>query len=62
MELLLDAIPWGLPAVASLYFDLFDGGLQTYVFVLLTTLYISEEVEVEEEEPEKKPVYEEVSA
>ncbi|MBQ9298440.1 MAG: F0F1 ATP synthase subunit A [Clostridia bacterium] len=62
MELLLDAIPWGLPAVACLYFDLFDGGLQTYVFVLLTTLYISEEVEIEEEEPEKKPFFEEVSA
>lgn len=57
MELLFNALPWGLPAVASLYFDLFDGGLQTFVFVLLTTLYISEEIEEEEEEPEKKPVY-----
>lgn len=57
MELLLNAIPWGLPAVACLYFDLFDGGLQTFVFVLLTAIYVSEEVEEEEEEPEKKPVY-----
>ena len=59
MELLFDAVPWGLPAVASLYFDLFDGGLQTFVFVLLTALYIGEEIEEEEEEPEKvkKPAY-----
>lgn len=57
MELLFNALPWALPAVASLYFDLFDGGLQTFVFVLLTTLYIAEEIEEEEEEPEKKPVY-----
>ena len=62
MELLFKAIPWVLPAVACLYFDLFDGGLQTFVFVLLTALYISEEIEEEEEELEKKPVYEEVSA
>ena len=57
MELLFNAIPWGLPAVASLYFDLFDGGLQTFVFVLLTSLYIAEEIEEEEEEVEEKPVY-----
>ena len=58
MELLFAAVPWGLPAVASLYFDLFDGGLQTFVFVLLTSLYIGEELEEdEEEENEKKPVY-----
>lgn len=57
MELLLHALPWGIPAVASLYFDIFDGGLQTFVFVLLTTLYINEEVEDEEEEVEEKPVY-----
>lgn len=57
MELLFNAVPWGLPAVASLYFDLFDGGLQTFVFVLLTALYIAEEVEDEEEAEEEKPVY-----
>lgn len=63
MELLFKAIPWGLPAIASLYFDIFDGGLQTFVFVLLTGLYIGEEIEEEEEEPVKKPNYEmEVSA
>jgi len=57
MELIFNALPYGLPAVASLYFDLFDGGLQAFVFVLLTTLYIAEEIEEEEEEAEKKPVY-----
>lgn len=58
MELIFNAIPWGFPAVASMYFDLFDGGLQTYVFVLLTSLYISEEIgDEEEEQEEEKPVY-----
>jgi len=37
-----------VPAIACLYFDLFDGGLQAFVFVLLTTLYIAEAIEVEE--------------
>lgn len=53
MELLFQSLPWGIPAVASLYFDLFDGGLQAFVFVLLTSLYIAEEVEDEEEEEEQ---------
>ena len=43
-----------LPAVFSLYFDLFDGLLQAYIFVFLTGLYIKESVEIEEEEPKKK--------
>ncbi len=36
------------PSFASLYFDLFDGGLQAFVFVLLTTLYVSEAIGEEE--------------
>ena len=48
MELLFTSLPWGIPSVACLYFDLFDGGLQTFVFVLLSSLYISEEVKTEE--------------
>lgn len=36
------------PSFASLYFDLFDGGLQAFVFCLLTTLYISEAIGEEE--------------
>ncbi|MBO4400022.1 MAG: F0F1 ATP synthase subunit A [Lachnospiraceae bacterium] len=34
-----------IPAVFCLYFDLFDGLLQAYVFVFLTSLYIREEIE-----------------
>ena len=48
MEMIFANLPLVLPAVACMYFDLFDGILQAFVFMLLTTLYISEEVEVEE--------------
>jgi F-type H+-transporting ATPase subunit a len=50
MEMLLSALPYIVPGVACLYFDIFDGGLQAFVFVLLTSLYISEEVGEKEEE------------
>lgn len=36
-----------LPVVFSLYFDLFDGLIQAYVFVFLTSLFIKEGIEVE---------------
>lgn len=49
MEMILHAVPVVLPSIACLYFDLFDGLLQVFVFVLLTSLYIAEEVEDEEE-------------
>jgi len=49
MELLFSSLPWGIPSIACMYFDLFDGILQAFVFVLLTTLYVSEEVKEEEE-------------
>ena len=45
MELIKLVIPIFLPAVFCLYFDIFDGLLQAYVFVFLTSLYISEAVE-----------------
>ena len=45
MELVKMVIPVGVPAALSLYFDLFDGLLQAYVFVFLTSLYINEAVE-----------------
>lgn len=48
MELIVNGIPLLFPSVACLYFDLFDGALQAFVFVLLTALYISEETEIEE--------------
>ena len=50
MKLLEAVVPVVLPAVFSIYFDLFDGILQAYVFVFLTSLYIKEGIEEEEEE------------
>jgi len=48
MELIIFCIPVGVPAVFSLYFDIFDGLLQAYIFCFLTSLYISEATEDEE--------------
>lgn len=31
----------GIPAVLSIYFDLFSGGLQAFIFAMLTMIYIS---------------------
>ena len=45
MELLKYVVPVVLPALASLYFDIFDGLIQAYVFVFLTSLFIRESVE-----------------
>lgn len=45
MELIKQLVPVFLPAVFSLYFDLFDGLLQAYVFVFLTSLYLKEAIE-----------------
>lgn len=42
MELIKHCIPVGIPVVASAYFDIFDGLLQAYVFVFLTSLYMLE--------------------
>lgn len=44
MELLLTFVPL-LAAPFSIYFDLFDGFLQAFIFVYLTSLYIGEAVE-----------------
>ena len=45
MELVKMAVPVILPAALSLYFDLFDGLIQAYVFVFLTSLYLKEAIE-----------------
>jgi F-type H+-transporting ATPase subunit a len=45
MELLKMVVPIIVPAAFSLYFDIFDGLIQAYVFVFLTSLYIKEAVE-----------------
>ena len=42
MEMLKYLVPMVLPAAFSLYFDLFDGLIQTIVFVFLTTLFAGE--------------------
>ncbi len=47
MELLKMVVPVGVPAIASLYFDIFDGLIQAFVFVFLTAIYIGEAVETE---------------
>ncbi|MCR4861017.1 MAG: F0F1 ATP synthase subunit A [Ruminococcus sp.] len=47
MELLKLIVPVGLPLVFSFYFDVFDGCIQAYVFVFLTSLFMSEAMEEE---------------
>ena len=47
MELIKMCIPFAIPVPFSLYFDIFDGLIQTYVFVFLTSLFIKEAIEVE---------------
>ena len=48
MEMLKFVAPVVLPAVFSIYFDLFDGLIQTVVFVFLTTLFTGEGIKEEE--------------
>ena len=45
MELLKALVPVIIPIPFSLYFDIFDGFIQAYVFVFLTALFIKEAVE-----------------
>lgn len=45
MELITYAAPAIVPLPFSCYFDFFDGLLQAYIFVLLTSLFISESIE-----------------
>ena len=45
MQLIEHIIPVVLPGFVSLYFDIFDGLLQAYVFTFLSSLFISEAVE-----------------
>lgn len=47
MELIKMVLPVGLPLVFSFYFDIFDGCIQAYVFVFLTSLFMSEAMESE---------------
>ena len=45
MELLKAVVPLIVPIPGSFYFDIFDGLLQAYVFVFLTSLFMMEEME-----------------
>ena len=47
MALLYGLLGWAAtawPAVLHVYFDLFSGAIQTYVFCMLTMTYISNEI------------------
>ena len=45
MELIKAVIPVIIPVPFSFYFDIFDGLIQAYVFVFLTSLFIKEAIE-----------------
>lgn len=45
MELIKLILPVFLPIPFSFYFDIFDGLIQTYVFVFLTSLFLKEAIE-----------------
>lgn len=47
MKLIECIVPVGVNLLFSFYFDLFDGLLQAYVFVFLTSLFIKEAVEID---------------
>ena len=44
---LLKVIAYAWPAVLHVYFDMFSGAIQTYVFCMLTMTYISSAMETE---------------
>ena len=48
MEMIKYLVPIFLPAAFSLYFDLFDGLIQTVVFVFLTALFTGEGIKDED--------------
>lgn len=45
MELIKAVVPMVVPLAFSFYFDIFDGLIQAYVFVFLTSLYLKEAIE-----------------
>ena len=47
MALIKYLVPLVVPLPFSFYFDIFDGVIQAYVFVFLTSLYIKEAIEAE---------------
>ena len=47
MELIKMLVPVVVPVPFSIYFDLFDGGIQAVVFVFLTALFTGESIKEE---------------
>lgn len=47
MELVKLCVPVGVPVILGLYFDIFDGLIQAYVFVFLSSLFLAEAIEDE---------------
>ena len=47
MALIKYLVPLVIPLPFSFYFDIFDGVIQAYVFVFITSLYIKEAIETE---------------
>ena len=45
MELIKLVVPVVIPVPFSFYFDIFDGLIQAYVFVFLTSLFIKEQLD-----------------
>ena len=48
MEMIKYLVPAVIPAAFCVYFDLFDGIIQTIVFVFLTALFTGEGIQEEE--------------
>ena len=46
---MLSKIAYVWPAALHLYFDIFSGAIQTYVFCMLTMTYVNQAVDNEEE-------------
>jgi F-type H+-transporting ATPase subunit a len=53
---LLSKIAYGWPAALHVYFDLFSGAIQTYVFCMLTVTYIGSAIGDAEEPILKKVI------
>jgi F-type H+-transporting ATPase subunit a len=45
MELIYFVVPLFVPAVLGVYFDLFDGAIQAFIFSYLSMIYLSEVLE-----------------
>ena len=45
MELIKIVVPLFVPIPFSFYFDVFDGLIQAYIFVFLTSLFLKEAIE-----------------